>query len=136
MVKRKHPLSPLSAQKATKSILMIQLAITLSAATVCFFLLNAKAAYSAVVGGGISIIATLYFARQFLSSNVGLSALKIAKRFYIGEAVKLVLTAILFGIAILWLQVSFLPLFLTYMATLLAYWLVLPFASLSSVRTL
>ena len=126
----------LSAQQTTNSILVIQSVITLLAAAVCLFLGNAKAAYSAVVGGGISIIATGYFARQVFASSLGLPAAQIAKRFYVGEAVKLALTAVLFGIAVVGLRVSFLPLLLTYMATLLAYWLVLPFASTTSARKL
>lgn len=125
----------LSAQKATHSILVIQLVITGIAAAIGLLGFNTKAAYSALVGGGISIIATVYFAKQFLSFRAGVPATQIAKRFYVSEAIKLVLTAILFTIAIIWLHVSFLPLFLTYMATLLAYWLILPFASLSSART-
>ena len=124
------------AKRATKTIVVIQAAITLTAAVVSFVFIDLKAAYSAAVGGGISIIATLYFARQVFSLGVGASPAKIAQRFYIGEAIKLVLTAVLFGIAILALQVSFLPLFLTYMATLLAYWLVLPFTFTTSVKTL
>jgi ATP synthase protein I len=125
MVKRERSAG---AKKATTKILVIQLIITLFAATVCFASTGTRDAYSAFVGGGISIIATLYFAQQVFSLGIGTPAAKIARRFYIGEAVKLVLTAVLFGIAILWLHVSFLPLFLTYIATLLAYWLALPFA--------
>jgi ATP synthase protein I len=39
---------------------------------------------------------------------------------------KLVLTAILFFVAIRWLNVSFLPLLATFSAALLVYWLTLP----------
>lgn len=112
------------AKRATKRIVVIQATITLLAAVACF-LVNTKAAYSAVVGGGISIIATLYFARQVFSLPVGTPAEKIATRFYLGEALKIGLTVVLFSIAIVGLRVSFLPLFLTYAATLMAYWLVL-----------
>ncbi|MFO1429155.1 MAG: ATP synthase subunit I [Candidatus Competibacteraceae bacterium] len=112
------------AKRATKRIVVIQTTITLLAAVACL-LVNVKAAYSAVVGGGISIIATLYFARQVFSLPVGTPPEKIATRFYLGEALKIGLTVILFSIAIVGLRVSFLPLFLTYAATLMAYWLVL-----------
>jgi ATP synthase protein I len=118
---------PPGAIKAAKTVLSIQLIITSVITAACFFV-SLKAAYSAVIGGGISIIATLYFANRVFSVQVGASATNIANRFYTGEAVKLVLTALLFAISILWLNVSFLPLFLTYMATLLAFWLVLPFS--------
>jgi ATP synthase protein I len=124
MVKHEQPTGAL---KAAKTILLIQIIITLVITAACFFV-SLKAAYSAVIGGGISIIATLYFANRVFSVKVGTPATKIANRFYTGEAVKLVLTALLFAISILWLNVSFLPLFLTYMATLLAFWLVLLFS--------
>lgn len=125
-----------SAKKATTKILVIQLVITLLAMAASLFFVSVAAAYSAGVGGGISIIVTVYFASQVFSTGVDASAAEIAKRFYIGEAIKIVLTAVLFFIAIMWLDVSFLPLFLTYAATLLAYWLVLPFTLDASVRTL
>ena len=125
-----------SARKATTKILVIQLVITLLAAAAGLLFSSADAAYSAGVGGGISVIVTVYFANQVFSAAAGASAVEIAKRFYIGEAVKIALTAVLFFIAIRWLDVSFLPLVLTYAATLLAYWLVLPFTLDASVRTL
>src|SRR5512143_686757 len=109
------------AKRATKRIVVIQTTITLLAAVACLFLVNVKAAYSAVVGGGISIIATLYFARQVFSLPVGTPPEKIAMRFYLGEALKIGLTFILFGIAIVVLLLSFLPLFLTYPPTLMSY---------------
>lgn len=113
------------ARKTTKIIVVFQLVITLLAAVVCLVIADVKAAYSAVIGGGISIIATLYFARKVFSLPLGAPPDQIATRFYVGEALKIGLTAALFILAILVLRVSFLPLFLTYTATLMAYWLAL-----------
>ncbi len=124
-----------SARKATTKILLVQLVITCLATSVCLLLPSLKGAYSAAIGGGISIIVTLYFAAQVFSKANGYSANKIARSFYLGEAIKIVLTIILFSVAILWLNVSFLPLFLTYAATLMAYWLVLPFTLETVVKT-
>lgn len=126
----------MGARKATTKIVAVQLVITLLAVAACFALANVNAAYSAAVGGGISVIVTASFAIQVFAGLANASAAKIAQRFYVGEAIKIVLTAVLFFIAITGLQVSFLPLFLTYAATLLAYWLVLPFTLDASVRSL
>ena len=101
-----------------------------------FFFVDIEAAYSAIIGGGISIIVTAYFAGHVFSVRAGSTASKIARAFFVGESIKMVLTAILFAVAILWLDILFLPLFLTYIATLFAYWLVLPFTVDSSVKTL
>lgn len=126
----------MGARKATTKIVAVQLLITLLAVAACFALANVSAAYSAAVGGGISVIVTASFAVQVFAGSANISAAKITRRFYVGEAIKIALTAVLFFIAITGLQVSFLPLFLTYAATLLAYWLVLPFTLDASVRSL
>ena len=82
--------------------------------------------------GGISVITTAYFAYKVFSAKPGTSARQVARTFYMAEVVKILLTAVLFIIVLLWFDVSFLPLFLTYAVALLAYWLVLPFTSADS----
>lgn len=123
MVKRKAK----HGRKETQRIFAIQLLITLFAVTVSLIFIDGRAAYSAGVGGGINIITTAYFASKVFSAGPGSSAAQIARKLFVGEIVKIGLTVILFVIALTWLNVAFLPLFLTYMVTLLAYWLVLPF---------
>ncbi|MEE4380148.1 MAG: ATP synthase subunit I [Candidatus Competibacteraceae bacterium] len=130
-----HNPQPSNARQATTKILVIQLVITCVAAIFCLFLADLKAACSASLGGGISLIVTGYFAVQVFSTGGDFSAARIATRFYVGEVIKIALTAVLFGITIIWLDVAFLPLFLTYAATLLAYWLVLPFTLDTLVKT-
>jgi ATP synthase protein I len=114
---------------------VIQVVITCVAIVFCLFLADFKAAYSAGLGGGISIVVTGCFAAQVFSTGGDYSAMRMAKRFYVGEVIKIALTAVLFGMTIVWLKVAFLPLFLTYAATLLAYWLVLPFTLDTLVKT-
>ena len=108
-------------------ILAIQLAITIVAASVAMILVGFKGAYSALIGGGINILATAYFAVKVFSAKPGSSAKQIARAFYWGEVVKLLLTGILFASVLLWLNAEFLPLFITYAVTMLAFWLALPF---------
>lgn len=124
------------ARQVTRTILLIQLLVTLSGAMMSLALGGARAAYSALIGGGVSTLVTLYFASQVFSVRVGSPAAKIARAFYLGEVVKLLLTVVLLSIALLWLDVSPLPLLLAYMAALMAYWLALPFTFDASVRTL
>lgn len=126
----------MGAKQVTRTILLIQLLVTLSGATTALVFGGVQAAYSALVGGGISALVTLYFASQVFSVHVGSPATKIARAFYTGELIKLLLTAVLLSVALLWLQVSPLPLLLAYMAALMAYWLALPFTFDASVRTL
>ncbi len=128
----------IGAKQATQKIISIQLVVTLLIAVVLLVFTDFRAACSAVVGGGISAIVTLYFASKVFSARIGAPAAKIARAFYIGEVGKLLLTIILLSAALLWLPISPLPLLLAYMAALMAYWLALPFtfhASNASVRT-
>ena len=117
----------LGVTRTVLKILAIQLAITLVAASVAMILVSFKGAYSALIGGGINILATAYFAVKVFSAKPGSPAKQIARAFYWGEVVKLLLTSALFAIALLWLNVEFLPLFITYAVTMLAFWLALPF---------
>lgn len=126
----------MGAKQVTRTILLIQLLVTLLGAGVSLAFSGAQAAYSALIGGGVSTLVTLYFASQVFSVRVGAPAAKIARAFYLGEVGKLVLTVILLSVALRWLDVSPLPLLLAYMAALMAYWLALPFTFDASVRTL
>jgi ATP synthase protein I len=124
------------AKQVTRTIACVQLLVTLLATLLAFGFGDAQAAYSALVGGGISTLVTVYFAAQVFSVRIGSSAAKIARAFLVGEVVKILLTVALLSIAFLWLEVSPLPLLLAYMAALMAYWLALPFTFDASVRTL
>ena len=126
----------MGAKQVTRKIIIIQLLVTLLVAIVSFAFNSLQAAYSALVGGGISIVATLYFASKVFAVRIGAPAAKIARAFYVGEVVKMLLTVVLLSIALLWFDVSPLPLLLAYMAALMAYWLALPFTYDASVRTL
>ena len=116
------------AKKTVLHVLAIQLAFTLGAAIISLMIADFKASYSAVIGGAINIIATAYFAYRIFSAGPGSTARQIARTFYWGEVIKILLTGFLFAGALLWLDVTFLPLFLTYAVTMLAFWLVLVFA--------
>lgn len=99
------------------------------------FFFDLKAVFSALVGGGISILATAFFSYAVFSPKPGATANHIAKAFYIAEILKILLTVVLFAAVLLWLDVSFVFLFLTYGVTLLAYWLALPLTLADSSRT-
>ena len=126
----------MGAKQVTRTIAVIQSLLTLLIAAASFAFGNLNTAYSALIGGGISTLVTLYFAGKVFSVRIGSPAAKIARAFYVGEVVKLLLTVVLLSGALLWLDVSPLPLLLAYMAALMAYWLALPFTFDASVRTL
>ncbi len=128
-----------SAIQVTRRITLIQLLVTLAIAAISLVLSTVQAAGSALIGGGISTLVSFYFASKVFSVRLGAPAAEIAQAFFVGETVKLLLTVVLLSAVFLWLPVAPLPLLLAYIATLLAYWLALPFtfpASTASVRTL
>ncbi|RUQ33526.1 MAG: F0F1 ATP synthase assembly protein I [Candidatus Competibacteraceae bacterium] len=132
------PVWVMGVKQVTRRIALIQLLVTLAVAAVSLVFSDLQAVWSALIGGGVSVLVSIYFASKIFSIRIGSPAAKIAQAFYVGEVVKLLLTVILLSAAFLWLPVAPLPLLLAYSAALLAYWLALPFtfhASTASVRT-
>ncbi len=125
----------MGAKKVAQKIVFIQLLVTSLIAVFAFIVSDGRAFYSALIGGSISVLATVYFAGKIFSVRIGAPAAKIAQAFYIAEVVKLLLNLVLLSAALLWLDIAPLPLLLAYMATLTAYWLALPFTFDASVRT-
>lgn len=113
------------AQTTVIKIIAIQLAVTVLVAIVAMVVGGVKPAYSALVGGGINIVTTAYFARRVFAARPGATAKRMVRAFYVGEVTKILLTVALFTLALLWLELAFLPLFTAYALTMLAFWLAL-----------
>jgi ATP synthase protein I len=102
-----------------------QVVITVVAAAICFAVWGRTAGFSALVGGGISAIASAALALIGFAAPAGAAADRIARAFYVGEATKLGITVTLFVVVFLTMKVSFVALFGTYIATLFVYWIAL-----------
>jgi ATP synthase protein I len=102
-----------------------QVVITVVAAAICFAVWGRTAGFSALVGGGISAIASAALALIGFAAPAGAAADRIARAFYVGEATKLGITVTLFVVVFLTMKVSFAALFGTYIATLFVYWIAL-----------
>ncbi len=83
------------------------------------------AAAAAAAGTAIALLPTLYFAVKVFSKAPGSAPHEVLRALYTGEAVKLILTAALFAIALRWFGGHFLPLITAYAAALATYWFVL-----------
>ena len=101
-------------------ILAIQAIIALLVSGL-FLLQGLTAAYSALVGGLVCIIPNVVFV--FLTHRHGgaQAAKKVVNAFYLAEALKLSLTALLFALVFITLSVKVLPLFVAYIACLMSY---------------
>jgi ATP synthase protein I len=107
------------------SVVLGQVVVTVVAAAICFAVWGRVAGISALVGGGISVLASAALAVIGFSSPAGAAPERIARSFYVGEGVKQAVTVALFVVVFLTMKVSFAALFGAYIATLFVYWIAL-----------
>jgi ATP synthase protein I len=107
------------------SVVLGQVAVTVVAALICFAVWGRVPGLSALVGGGISAASSLALALIAFGSPTGAAAQRVARAFYVGEAVKMAVTVTLFVVAFLTMKLSFPALFGAYIATLFVYWIAL-----------
>lgn len=115
---------PMNIRAKAYRIVVAQLAVAAVISLGMYGFYGEAAAWSALAGGLISAAGSLIFAR-WLAKAAGGSPRAFASAFYVGEWLKIVLTAALFWIAIALLEATLAPLFITYAATLIVYWLAL-----------
>ena len=113
------------ARRLAGSVVLGQVVVTVVAAILCFAVWGRVPGLSALVGGGISTVASAVLALIGFSSRAGSAPEGIARKFYVGEATKLAVTVALFVAVFLSMKVSFPALFGTYIATLFVYWIAL-----------
>ena len=105
-------------RELAKQLLMIQLgAVTLLAAGMAVAV-NAEWGLSALIGGGIFVIANAVFALCAFMFSGARAAKRIAASFYTGEVLKILITVALFTVAYMYMQVELVPLKLTYLLAL------------------
>ena len=105
-------------RELAKQLLMIQLiAGTLLAAGMAVAV-NAEWGLSALIGGGIFVIANAVFALCAFMFSGARAAKRIAASFYTGEALKILITVALFSVVYMYMQVELVPLKLTYLLAL------------------
>ena len=113
------------ARRLAASVVLGQVVVTVVAAAICFAVWGRIAGLSALVGGGISAIASAALALIGFSAPAGAAAETVAREFYVGEATKLAVTVALFVVVFVTMKVSFAALFGAYIATLFVYWIAL-----------
>jgi ATP synthase protein I len=107
------------------SVVLGQVVVTVVAAALCFAVWGRVAGFSALAGGGISVLASAALALIGFSSPAGSEPERVARSFYVGEGVKLGVTVASFVVVFLTMKVSFPALFGAYIATLFVYWIAL-----------
>jgi ATP synthase protein I len=113
------------ARRLAMSVVLGQVSITVVAALICFAVWGRISGLSALVGGGISVLASAAMVLIGFASPAGSDPERVARAFYVGEGVKLALTVVLFVVVFTTMKVSFAALFGSYIATLFVYWIAL-----------
>ncbi len=77
---------------------------------------------SAMLGGLIAIVPSILFAKELFRYQGARAAQQIVKNFYLGEALKIFSTAILFTLVFVLYKIAPLAFFSTYIVVLMTYW--------------
>ncbi len=107
--------------KLAWAVCAIQGLISLSAALIVMFYVDAQAAKAALYGGCVAILPTLYLALRVYFRGEDRRPEDVPGSFYRGEAGKFVLTALMFLFGVQFFGEHFLPLLCTYMACIAAF---------------
>ncbi|MGL6122107.1 MAG: ATP synthase subunit I [Shewanella sp.] len=100
-------------------LVMMQAAVAGGASILFFAVWGVQFGYSALAGGFIAALPNFVFATLAFSHMGASSSGKVVKSFFLGEAVKLLLTIVLFALVFSLLQVVFAPLFACYALSLM-----------------
>lgn len=110
------------ARKSARQLLLIQALIAVACALAAFGLSGSKAAASALLGGAVCIIPNGIFAWMALRHAGARAARDIARAFYLGEALKLILTGALFAFVLVALPVHAPAVLISFILSLQAQW--------------
>ena len=102
-----------------------QAGLTALIALISWLLGGPGSALSAAAGGGIGTLAGLYQSLKMFSVDASEDPNRFLRAVYVGQVIKLLLTAALFILVIKTLDVEFLPLIIGYAATFTVYWIAL-----------
>lgn len=118
-------LSVSEGRRVALGVVIGQAVATTAIALLCFALAGSNAALSAAIGGSISTMASLALVGFAFRPGLAADARTVARAFYVGEAVKLGVTVVLFALVLRFVKVSGGALFGAYAATFLVYWIAL-----------
>ena len=113
------------ARRVAFTVVLWQGAVTLVVALVSFGMAGRLAAVSALLGGGISTLASLVMAALSFRRSSLANPQSAVRGFYVGEAAKLATVVVLFIVVLRTMKVSPLAMFAAYMATFFVYWVAL-----------
>lgn len=106
-------------------VLLVQAGTIVTVAAGTWLLSGWPDARSALLGGLTAFLPNLYFASRFGVTDHRRTTKDVLRIFYLGETVKLLLTAALFFILFQFPDIRFIPLFIGFTAVLAVFWFAL-----------
>ena len=109
-------------RKAAYKLVLVQVTMAVISAIVFSTVWELSTGLAALAGGMVAAIPNFVFATLAFSNSGASQADKVLKSFYWGEAVKLLLTIVLFSLIFSQLKMAFMPVFVGYLVTLMVHW--------------
>lgn len=100
----------------------VQLIVITICAIAFYFVIDLKALISSVLGGLVCLLPSLLFAINFFKYKGAQHTRKILSAFYLGEAIKLLLTGLLFALVFINYKVNAAAFFTTFISVQAMYW--------------
>jgi ATP synthase protein I len=107
------------------SVVLGQAAVTVICALASLGLADAHAAFSALLGGGISSVASLAMALVAFGSRTATDPYRALRAFFVGEAAKVAVVIVLFVLVLKTMKVVPLAMLGSYIATFFVFWVAL-----------
>jgi F0F1-type ATP synthase assembly protein I len=114
-----------TARRSAFRVVLGQAVMTGIVAAVSFFMAGPIGGVSALLGGGISTVASLAMALLAFRGSVMTDGQRALGAFYGGEAAKLAIVIVAFVVVLKTMKVAPLPMLAAYMATFIVHWIVL-----------
>lgn len=107
------------------SVVLGQAAVTLLCALASFGIADSRAALSALLGGGISCVASLAMALVGFGKQAATDPQRAIRAFFAGETAKVVVVIVLFVVVLKTMKVVPLAMLGSYIATFTVFWVAL-----------
>jgi F0F1-type ATP synthase assembly protein I len=107
------------------SVVLGQAAVTLICALAAWLIADSHAAFSALLGGGISTVASLAMALLGFDGRSSTDPQRAVRSFFIGEAAKIAVMMVLFVVVLKTMKVVPLAMLGAYVATFFVFWVAL-----------
>lgn len=113
------------ARRLALSVVLGQAAVTLICALAAWLIADSHAALSAVLGGGISTVASLAMALLGFGGRSAADPQRAVRTFFVGETAKIAVMIVLFVVVLKTMKVVPLAMLGAYVATFCVFWVAL-----------